>query len=163
MKNKKLFVLLILSLAFNLAFLGSLGYRLWEKSRHPESRHRRASSEGGFHSERMKLSPDQKKRLDRIQEQAIEQIRMIHIALIDEKKALVQSIFNDEIDSLQIEERLHSIGNLQFNIEHAGITRILKTKEVLTPEQREQFLQIMMEKLNRAHSRFERKLENKKE
>jgi Spy/CpxP family protein refolding chaperone len=162
MKNKKLFITLMLSLAFNIAFLGSLGYRLYEKSRYPESRHRRVSREKHFHSEQMKLSPDQKERLKQVRKQAFEQIRMIHTHINDEKQTLARLILMGEIDSLQIEERLRHIGNLQIDIERIGTTRMLKAKEILTSEQREQFLEIVMERFKNIHSRYREKSDKKK-
>ena len=162
MKNKKMFIGLMLSLAFNLAFLGSLGYRLYEKNRYPESRHRRVSREKHFHSEQMKLSTDQKERLEQVRKQAFEQIRMIHTRINDEKQTLVQLIFKDEIDSLQIEERLRHIGNLQIDIERIGTARMVKVKEILTPEQREQFSKIVMERFKKVHSRYGKKYNKNK-
>ena len=162
MKNKKMFIGLMLSLAFNLAFLGSLGYRLYEKKKHPQVRHRRASRDRHFHSERMKLSPDQKERLKQVRKQAFEQIRMIHTHINDEKQTLVRLIIKEEIDSLQIEDRLRHIGNLQIDIERIGTTRMLKAKEILTPEQKEQFLEIVMERFKNIHSRYREKSDKKK-
>lgn len=144
MKNRKTTVALILSLIFNVAFLAALGYRLWEKKEHAESIRRRPSqSNRQYRGEPLKLTEEQRELLRQVRKEFSPRIRLIRNSLTQERQLLVGLLLQDAPDSLQVEYRLSHIGKFQLDIEREIMHQMLKEKQILPPELRERYLNMV--------------------
>jgi Spy/CpxP family protein refolding chaperone len=145
MKNRKTTIALILSLIFNVAFLAALGYRLWEKKDHAESTRRRPSqSSRQYRGEPLKLTEEQKELLRQVRKEFSPRIRSIQSSLNQERQLLVGLLLQDKPDSLQVENRLSRIGKFQLDIEREIMHQMLKEKQILPPELRERYLNMVV-------------------
>ena len=155
MKNRRVFFALILSLAFNVAFLGTLGYRLLNKGTTLELSRHRVSRDQNSSRERMRFSPEQKKRLKQLREHFYPRIKAIRSELVNDRKALVDLLMEDKPDSLQIEKNLNRVDQHQMELEREVVYQLLKEKEVLPPELRQYYLNMVVKRLggNLYHTR----------
>lgn len=147
MKNRRVFFALILSLAFNVAFLGTLGYRLLNKGTTSESSRHRVTHDQRSSRERIKFSKEQKERLKQLREHFYPRIKAIRSELVNDRKALVDLLMEDKPDSLQIEKSLNRLGQRQMELEREVVYQLLKEKEVLPPELRQHYLNMVMKRL----------------
>jgi Spy/CpxP family protein refolding chaperone len=147
MKNRKIVLALILSLAFNAAFLGTLGYRAWKKSRLPGSDvYQESDGRKHFH-EKLKLTPEQKQHLEEIREEFSPRIKPIRIDLIQRRRALANLLIENTLDSLEIETRLQDISKLQMDIEREVIHQLLREKDLLPQEEWERYLNMIARRM----------------
>lgn len=153
MKRRTLILGLTVSLIFNVAFLGSLGYRLWEKSKtKAEQSDRRDRDRRDRY--RTELTPELRERLKSLYEHSYSRIKPLRADLSEERKALTELLMEAEPDSFLIEERLERIGRLQMNIERDLIMQLVKETEILPLEQRRRFLELVLQR-GRSHRRRE--------
>jgi len=144
MKKQGILIALIFSMVFNVAFLCGLGYRVWEKKRSKEfSLH----SQRHYRKERIVLSPEQKEQRDRIRKTFSPKIQSIRSELHRERCALGDLLMKDEPDTVLIEKKIDQIGKLQTDIEREVIYHLLREKSILTPDQRQQFLNTVLRRL----------------
>jgi Spy/CpxP family protein refolding chaperone len=67
---------------------------------------------------------------------------------IKEKRSkLVTELLKDTSDSTQIEHILHEIDSLQALIQRDAVNRLIKEKNILTPEQRSGYFSLVLGKL----------------
>ena len=69
MKSKSINTIILLSLIFNVTFLGSLGYRIMEKKKHQKARAERMDRGRREFNEWLGLTAEQQKRLEAIREE----------------------------------------------------------------------------------------------
>ena len=147
MKNRKIVLALILSLAFNVAFLGTLGYRSWKKGRFPRSHSYREREDRRYFHEKLKLAPEQKQHLEQIRKEFSPRIKPIRIDLIQRRRALANLLIEDMPDSLEIERQLRDIGKLQMDIEREVVHQLLREKDILPQEERERYLNMIARRM----------------
>ncbi len=151
MKDRKLVYVLIVSVAFNLAFLGALGYRLWEKRDRPKSRSYWSSRNRRFHGEDTTLCPESRERLEHIRENCVSRLNPIRMRLFQERKALGDLLLTEEPDSLQIEKNLERIAESQLDMEREVAFYLLRVKGVLPSEEKKWFMDVLVKRLGRKH------------
>ena len=147
MKNRKIVFALILSLAFNMAFLGTLGYRAWKKSKYSKSYFSRERDGRKYFHEKLKLTPEQKKHLEEIREEFSPRIRPIRIDLIQRRRALAKLLIENTPDSVEIETRLQDISKLQMDIEREVIHQLLREKDLLPQEEQKRYLNMIARRM----------------
>ena len=152
MKRRSLLLGLTVSLIFNIAFLGSLGYRLWEKRKPKTAQSTRQIRDRRESRYRSDLTPELRERLKSLYEHASPRIKTIRTALAEERQALMELLMEAEPDSTLIEEYLVRIGRQQVNIERELISQLVKETEILPLEQRRRFLELVL-KRDRSHRR----------
>lgn len=147
MKDRKLIYALILSMAFNFAFLGALGYRLWEKREHRTFPPRRVLRSQHLHGKDTELAPEGK--LRQIQEDFLSSLHPIRMRLFQERRMLGELLLKEEPDSASIEEQLHRIEEAQLEIERRVAFHLLNVRRSLPPEERKRFLDVLVKKWGR--------------
>lgn len=148
MKNKWVILVFALSLAFNFAFLGALGYKLWVKK--PKTRieaHSRNWKEGTSPEERIHLRKDQKERLEKLRKEFFPRLKGIRVEMQQERKNLGILLIQEKPDTAVIVKRLDRIGKLQTRIEKEVVFHVLKETESMDPQQREIYIQIIMKRM----------------
>ncbi len=147
MRNRWLILVLAFSLIVNVAAIGTIGYRWW--------RARRMTSQWSHPHRRMlepmrgllSLTPEQMDQLEEQRRRISGETEEIRQDLFKSRARLMELLGTDP-DSLEIEELLQEIASSQVALERKVINNILRMKQVLTPEQREELLR-MMEKRGR--------------
>lgn len=140
MRHRKLTIILIFSLAFNVAFLAALGYKTWQKKRRTnQSETQRGSQKTSSRSERQ-LSPEWRAHYERLRTKFLPQIKPLQEKLTDERRALGQLLITEEPDTFQIELRLQNIAKFQTDIERNIVYFMFEEKKHFNPEERKKYI-----------------------
>ena len=157
MKSKWIIVLLIFSLAVNIAAVVTIGIQ-W--SRH-FTRHHPLLSEPPFsdrHREifrrRLDLTEDQFRQVRDVQDRLAEEMETKHSLLREKREALFHQLREPDPDREEIDSLLVEISVLQADIERKVVENLLEMKDVLTPEQREKLLSIIDHKFRDFRKHF---------
>ena len=146
---------LLLSIAFNLTFLGAFGYRLLQKRKHRaewtrrtervEHNPTRPGEPGGptFEVE-LKMGPEQREHMKRLRESFFPQMRQSHERIFEKRKELAGMIASAKVDTAAIGRTLDEIGRMQVEIEQKVVRQMLNERELMDPKQREQFNRIII-------------------
>jgi uncharacterized membrane protein len=145
MQKRYIMLGLILSLVFNVAFLGALGYRLWTRKHNPHLREQRMRRESPM--EGMGLRKEQKEQLDKIRKDFFPRIRNIRMRLTKERDTLASFLKVEDPDTNRINLQLNRIGDLQCQIEKQVVFELLKEKACLDPQQREVFVRMILRRM----------------
>jgi Spy/CpxP family protein refolding chaperone len=155
-KHRWMVLALLLSIAFNLTFLCALGFRLLEKRKHrPEWRQRvermernpaRPGEPGGGpgFEDQLKLRPEQREKLKQLRDSFFPKIHQSHERIFEKRKALAEMIASAKLDTAAIGRTLEEIGRMQIDIEQKVVRQMLQERELMNPEQREQFNKIII-------------------
>ncbi len=147
MKSRKILILLILSLAFNLAFVSTFAYRLLQKDRSVRNFQRRGHSIRESIQNKLNLTEEQRRRREELHRELVDKIRKIRRELGKERRVLGDLILSENPDSALIEEKIGRIGKLQTEMEKEVVYQIFKEKAIYTPEQRKYFLDMIRRRL----------------
>jgi Spy/CpxP family protein refolding chaperone len=163
MKPKVLSIILIFSLALNLAVIGTFIFRQFEPPLWPGDRPSAGSERMPFN--RMDLNKEQRDEMTRLMHQFREVNRENRRMIFDLEDELMQTMRADEFDSLKIDSLVNRIARLRIDQSKQAIRHFIKIKKFLTPEQQEHFHQMIMDRParfgNRGRSwRAERGMEN---
>jgi Spy/CpxP family protein refolding chaperone len=147
MKSKSMKIILLLSFIFNIAFLGSLGYRLIEKNKHQKARTERMEQGRTEFKEWLGLTDTQQERLEAIREEFPSQMRPMKKQIQGERKELIQLLREDPPDTAHIVSILDKIGQIQVGMQKEIVFQVWREKDVLSEEQREKFLKLVERRL----------------
>ena len=157
MKSKWIIVLLIFSLAVNIAAVVTIGIQ-W--SRH-FGRHHPLLSEPPFsdrHREifrrRLDLTEDQFRKVKEVQDQLADELETKHGLLRERREALFHKLREPDPDREEIDSLLVEISVLQADIERKVVDNLLEMKDVLTPEQREKLLSLIDRRFSKHRRHF---------
>jgi len=137
-----------ISVAFNCAFLGAVGYRLWlrhQKLTLQEKNIHKGPKEKGFES--LFLRSEQREDLRRLRKQLQPRILEIRNRLKEEREILGELLISDTIDTTMLQKQLEKVGRLQTEIEKEVIRELFYEREILDPEQRKHFLRIIVKRM----------------
>jgi Spy/CpxP family protein refolding chaperone len=147
---------LLLSIAFNCAFLGAFGYRLMQKRKHRTEwtqrmgriEHEPMRPEGpgggpGFEDE-LKMGPAQREHLKHLRDTFFPLMHQSHERIFEKRKELAKMIASTKVDTAAIGRTLDEIGRMQIEIEQKVVRQMLKERELMDPKQREQFNRIII-------------------
>jgi len=145
---------LILSLAFNMGFLGAFVYVQIQKrdaaNAYSEPRVIHLKTDSTSHADHliwMEIDPDQKTRIRKSRLHFEPKVHKIKMKLHEEKTKLSELLVKDPVDTILIDEKIETIGRLQAEIEKEVVYQLLKEKAELGPEQSHRFLKVVTEKL----------------
>jgi uncharacterized membrane protein len=147
MKNRWVFLGLIVSLAFNFAFLGALTYRLIERRGIRGPAIRKVIKGKGIPNEFMELRPDQEMCLQEIRQVFHPEIGKIRKKLHNERRKLGDLLRKEPPDTQLMEKQLERIGDLQNQIEKKVLYQLLKEKALLDSAQQEDYVCIIEDRL----------------
>lgn len=142
-KKRSILVIMIVSLVFNAAFLGSLVYRLHERSKYPESRRSRGPAREHASREHPEMSGELRKRMHEVHERFSPRIRELRGRIRGERDVLMGILMAEDPDSTAVENQLRRIGEFQLDLEREVVHRLFREKDLLPLEQRRQFLEMV--------------------
>ncbi len=91
------------------------------------------------------LTVGQKEKLEEIRKIFLPKVGQIREDLRSKRRVLADLLFSDVIDRQAIAQKMEEITALQIKLEEEVIDHILEEKMLLTPEQRTQFYQIIID------------------
>ena len=150
MKSNKLKVALIISLAFNLAVVAALVVG-WYRKPHQDHRgriHRESNGEAWRGrtrrlARRLQLPDDKAERLDSIGGVHSEEVTEIRTQLRQVREELFILLEQEEVSDEEILQKVNEISELQGELEVQLVKKLLAIRSILSPEERERFLQLM--------------------
>lgn len=150
MNGSKLKVALIISLVFNLAVVAALVVG-WYRKPYREYRgriHREANGETWRGRTRrlahhLQLSDDKAERLDSIGGVHSEEVTEIRTLLKQVREELFVLMEQEEASEEEILQKVNEISELQGELEVQLVKKLLAIRSILSPEERERFLQLM--------------------
>ncbi|MCJ7812889.1 periplasmic heavy metal sensor, partial [bacterium] len=142
MNKRTMIIILILSLAFNLAFMGSLGYKLWQK-KDIDTRAPRFDRQNGESPEQMNFRQEEREQIDKIRETFEPKINEIQSKLMEERKQLGSLLMEEHLadhpDTLLIYQHIDEIGRLQTELEKEVTHQLFMARTVLDSAGQRQF------------------------
>lgn len=142
---------LIVSLAFNCAFIGAFTYRWIEQSRTPRHREIRhqiiLKNKDADSLEVFELNHDQLKGIQRKRHHFYPTVDSLRIDLRKHREKLGNLLSESILDTTIIMKQVDSIGALQTQMEKEVVIQLLDEKSVLNPEQQTYFVDVMLEHL----------------
>lgn len=158
MKNGRLKIALVVSLAFNLAVLAALTYgwvrqhprgveqRMFRKDRHGPFRGR-----GRRFARHLNLSSEKTERLEAIFDESHGEAEVFREELHKARGELIDLLREDEPDEGTVMEKVQEISRLQGELEKVLIRGLLRTHAILDQEERERLSHLLMRRMKRWH------------
>ena len=155
LRRISLFTLLFLSLSATSAFAGANSYfqtsetaQVIAQSFEDESDFspRRRGRRGGQFMDALDLSDAQKNDLQRIRNEYQPRFMEQREALFEARQTLREMMVNDNASSTELRRQHDQVLNLRQEIANLRFESMLEMREVLTPEQREDFAELMDER-----------------
>jgi len=133
---------LALSVAFNCAVLGALGYRLWERRAVKDrSEHHILMHHPGMGRDiRVDLKPGQKNRLRIKRDIFNPRMDSMRTAIHSARVELARMLRKDTVDMDSIDVQIDQIGVLQTQMEKEVVRQMLREKNELAPEQQKLYM-----------------------
>jgi len=149
MRSRLVWLVLALSVAMNLGFLGTAAYywRGWNqhKPSHPESSQ---VSESILHKE-LKLSAVQAQQFDRLRTDLQKEIEGPQAEMRKLRKSFLELLASPEPERAAIERHLAEMSRVQSRIQLAVADHLLAEKSLLSAEQRVTFLDTLRQRFER--------------
>jgi Spy/CpxP family protein refolding chaperone len=147
MKNRWMLFVLVVSAAFNCAFLGALAYRLIERHGKRDFVVHQIMKDKRCPPECMELRPEQEACMQEIREVFHPEIGEIREKLHHERKKLGDLLRREPPDTQMMDKQLERIGQLQNKIEREVLYQLLKEKALLDSAQKENYICIIEDRL----------------
>lgn len=136
-----LWLLVIVSLAFNVGFGTTFGVRTY-RHHGRGGEHGNSSARRSLH-EALNLSTEQTAQMDAAREKLLGQVDELRQQLGVESEALAELVTADEPDSAAMAAQLDSVASLRRQIQQRVLEHFLEVKELLRPDQREAFDEVI--------------------
>ena len=152
-------LVLIISLAFNLAFLGTLLYRTIDRkgpSRGERGRERQSMQEW------LGLSPEQEEHIEVIREKFSPRYKSIRDEMHLAREKNFSQYMSGTPDTVSLFRQVDEIGRLQAAMEKLVIRQMMEESRVFTEEQREIFMKRVKERMGRRNRSYRKSSENGK-
>ena len=98
----------------------------------------------------IQLSNEQKQKVEEIRKEFLPKVEKVRKELRQKRLQLNDLLFASNPDMKAIEDKSKEISDLQSNLEKEVVLHILKEKEILAPEQRRQFYEIIKKEFEKG-------------
>ncbi len=157
-RRNGLWVLVIVSLAFNAGFGTTFGVRTYQHYS-PDSKHGDGTSLRSLH-QRLNLTPEQEAQMEAGRETLFGQVEELRGELSIQTDALADLVTAPEPDRKAIAPQLDKVASLRQEIQQRVVEHFLEVKTLLRPGQREAFDEIIRRHIfrynGRGHGRMRR-------
>ena len=147
MKTKVINIILIISLGINIGLLASYVYHQLTGKKIEERDIFKRGWRRGRLRHKLKLDENQLKKAEAMQETTYIKINPIRDTLKIRREELTNLLKNSQLDKPKLQNLIKEIANLQAEIELIYSEQIWQMKEVLTPEQQQQFFKLFKGRL----------------
>jgi len=156
MKNRRLVMILVLSLAVNTAALAVGGYN-WYCSRHLSSTALHPSDKMDHHFYQvLGLTPAQLSKMNPMAAGFHSRLESLHSAMAEKKDQMVNLLSQKNPASRQIEKLREEMAVIQDSIQKLVISHILEVKAILALAQQERFFDLLRKSMAQKHDMFHR-------
>jgi len=144
MDKKVLVIILVISVAINAATLFTFGYFWWtrhyrsERQEVPHQPHMMHDWQHTRIARNLDLSKKQVEEIKKMNEEIRSEMWPVREELFKKRQELMSLLREKEPDSMRVDQLLKEIATMQAEHETKVFYRVLKMREILTPEQREQ-------------------------
>ena len=147
MKKNTCHILLMLSFAFNIAFIGMLGFRLIRGTQQPSE----PPGSGWWQSSDLyeALSEEKKAELDSLRWNFRSEIWPINKNMAEIRFSIFEEIEKQNPDSTIIEERVRQLTQLHTMFEMKASYQLLKEKEVFPDSLQQRYMDYFSRRMNR--------------
>ena len=149
MKTRIMWILLLVSIAFNSAFLGALGYRLWNRKNQPPIKKIVICSPEEMPVILEELKPDQLKEIIHHRIQFEPKVQGLQRELQTARNDLVEMVVDSSPDTNRIYQQVEKVGQYQTRIEKEVVRQLIKEKSLLDPKQKAHFHQMVIKHLRK--------------
>jgi len=158
MMSGRVKVILVLSLAFNIAVLGTVAFgwiqRAGLREMIPVEESRNHIKRRSRHLAKRIGLPDEKARhFERIMHASSEETLELRKRLGDAREELMSLLWQEEPDSNRVMEKVEEIAVLQGEMEKLLVSRLLDTHSILDREERAKFLRFIGRRMGPPHHR----------
>ncbi|MFB0509409.1 MAG: Spy/CpxP family protein refolding chaperone [bacterium] len=142
MKTKIVIIILVISLGINVGFVASYVYQQLTVKRFEERDIAKRSWRRGGLRRKLNLGENQLKAIEAMQEKASLKMQAVRETLKIKREDLTGLLKKPQLDKSRLQTLIKEIANLQAEIELVLSENIWQVKEVLTPEQQQQFFKL---------------------
>ncbi len=150
MRRNSLIMILVVSLATNVAVLVTVGYHYYRNTCLLQSETCPLSSDVQHLYQSLGLSESQLSKVEPLARTFHERLEEMTGTMGDKRDQLVSLLSQEQVNHDQIERFRKKLAATQDGIQREVITHILELKEVLSPEQKQRFFDLMRESLGRG-------------
>lgn len=149
---KILVVVLIVSVVINLAAVLTFGFYWWNEGSPKRDVSQRGMAEGpdwraSRLGHRLNLTDEQIKAMDAGREEMRSKTSSLQRKLSEKRKELTALLREPELDRARADALFKEIATLQTELEVLAFEKLREVSKILTPEQREQFLELYERRL----------------
>jgi len=155
-ENRWLVMILVLSLAINIAALAGGAYKGY-CGRHLASTALHSSDKMDHHFYQvLGLTPAQLAKMDPMAEAFHSRLENLHSAMAKKKDQMVDLLSRKNSPSRQIEKLREEMAAIQGNIQKWVISHVLEVKAILDLDQQERFFDLLRKSMAEKHDMFHR-------
>lgn len=143
MNKKKLFLLLVCSIALNLGFAGAYGFTIISRPKMMPPENCPFTSEYTHLYTTLGLSQMQLERIEPLAKCFHEKAAIIGRQIVEQRNRLVYEMARETVDRAALDAIHRDIAARQSEVQQLVVGHILDMKQVMTPEQRNQFFDSM--------------------
>jgi Spy/CpxP family protein refolding chaperone len=143
MKTKRMKIIMILSLAVNLAVMGTVGYHYYRNACLTSSAPCPLNREGHHLYDSLGLSDEQAAEMRPLSSSFHAQLSSWESRIETKRDLLLGLLGRDDINQGRIGESRREIAALQDELQQGVVSHILQVKDILNPEQRKQFFEML--------------------
>jgi Spy/CpxP family protein refolding chaperone len=167
--SKTLVLLLVVSLAVNLAAVVTFSYYWWSEDRSAGRSGRALASRGSdvrpdLLRRRLQLTEEQLGAVGREREEMMRQMMSIRRQSSNKRRELMELLEEAELDRGRADSLLEEIAALQVRIERLTFEHLAKMRQLLTPQQQEHLLRMLERRLphgGNGHPLLEERMERR--
>jgi len=148
MKTRVLWLLLLLSVAFNLGVVGTVAYHRRGSHEEKQCATGPASSKAVLYKE-LQLTPEQARQMDRFRADLQKRVEGSRAEMPRLRKAFLELLASPQSDHEAISRKLAEMGRVQMQIQQAVVDHLLAEKGVLSPKQQSKFLEMLERRFQR--------------
>lgn len=146
MKKYAMHLLLIFSLAINLAAAGTLAYHHYRESRHGGGLSCGHKPFGSFMREDLQLNEGEISRFRSLFSQDKKSISQIKAQIRQQRRILFDMLGNPKVDEQQIDQQIEKIALLEARVQKIVLKRIITMRSNLSAEKQKRLLKIIRQK-----------------
>ena len=153
MSKRALIIILVISVAINLAAILTFGYHWWETwsyRREITSRgiDRRRDLRGSLLRHRLNLTEEQIDAINAVHEEMRSKMLSLRGKLFTKREELIALLGETEPNKARADSLIKEIASLQAEVEARVFENLYQMRDILTPEQQKQFLQLYERRLH---------------
>lgn len=156
MRNRWATMILVLSLAMNMAFLVVAGYGYYHSRSKPFTVTGHSSERDHHFYELLGLTSAQLEQMAPLAATFHERLNHLHADMEAKKNTMVSLLYSEAVAQDRIEALRQEMAAIQDSIQKTVIAHVLDVKEILDTNQRKRFFDLLRKSMTQKHNMFVR-------